>query len=164
LKPAEYRVGIGTDLHRFSPDRPLVLGGVEIPGEPGLLGHSDGDALLHALCDACLGAAGRDDIGTLFPDSDPALAGMDSGRIARKVGEILEEEGWRVVNLDAVVECERPRLSPWRERIREGVARAFGIEPSRVHLKGKTGEGLGPVGEGRVLKVTAVALLGRPGR
>ncbi len=162
-KAPEFRVGIGTDLHRFSPDRPLVLGGVEIPGAPGLLGHSDGDALLHALCDACLGAAGREDIGTLFPDTDPATKGLDSREIAARVRRILEEEGWTLVNLDAVVECESPKLAPWRERIRDGLASAFGISPSRVHLKGKTAEGLGPVGRREALRVTAVALAVRTG-
>ena len=157
----EYRIGIGSDLHRFSPGRPLFLGGVEIPGEPGLLGHSDGDALLHAFCDACLGAAGKEDIGTLFPDTDPAWKGLDSKRIALEVRRILQIEGWTLVNLDAVLECETPKIAPWRERIREGTARVFGIDSSRVHLKGKTAEGLGPVGRGEALRVTAVALLAR---
>ena len=161
MKSPEFRVGIGTDLHPFSGDRPLFLGGVEIPGHPGLLGHSDGDALLHAMCDACLGAAGKEDIGSLFPDTDPDLRGLDSRRIAFRVREILDEEGWTLVNLDAVVECETPKIGPLRERIRAGVAQAFGIETGRVHVKGKTAEGLGGVGKGDVLRVVAVALIVR---
>ena len=154
-----FRIGLGTDIHHFRSGGELVLGGLVIPGEPRLEGHSDGDVLLHALCDACLGAAGLADIGALFPDTDPAIAGIDSRRIAARTVELLGREGFRIVNLDAVLEGRRPRIAPRREALREAAAAAFGISPERMNLKGKSAEGVGPEGEGRALRALAVALL-----
>ena len=156
-----FRVGLGTDIHHFRADGELVLGGLIIPETPRLEGHSDGDVLLHALCDACLGAAGLADIGVLFPDTDPTLAGIDSRRIAARTVELLTGEGLGIVNLDAVLEGRRPRIDSRRDELRRSVATAFGISPDRINLKGKTQEGVGPEGEGRALRVLAVALLGR---
>lgn len=155
------RVGVGTDFHWFAPGRPLILGGLELPGERGLLGHSDGDALLHALCDACLGAAGLEDIGLLFPDTDPTLLGLDSRQIAARVVALLDQSGFAIQNLDAVLEGREPRIAPLRTPLRSSIAALFGLDPGQVNVRGKSNEGAGPEGEGRAVRVTAVALLVR---
>lgn len=157
----EFRVGTGFDLHRLEVGRRCVLGGVEISSDRGPVGHSDGDALLHAIADALLGAAGLDDLGTLFPDTDPKWKGVASSLLLTEVGSRVRESGWSIVNLDAVLIAERPRLAPHRARIRESVARLLAVPADRVNLKGKTAESLGPLGNGEALAASAVALLAR---
>lgn len=153
------RIGLGIDLHRLEPGRRCVLGGVEIPSDVGPAGHSDGDAVLHAVCDAVLGAAGLADLGSLFPDSDPANAARDSAEFCEETVRQVRAERLTVASLDVVVECERPKLAPHRAAIRARIGELFGLEPARVNVKGKTGEGVGPIGEGRAVRATAVALL-----
>lgn len=153
------RIGYGYDVHRLVPGRPLVLGGVEIPYELGLAGHSDADVLLHAIADAVLGAAGLGDIGEHFPDTDPAWAGADSRLLLRRVARLASGAGWRVVNVDATLLAERPRIAPYREEMRRRVAGALGIEPIQVGIKATTNEGLGFVGRGEGMAAHAVALL-----
>ena len=154
-----YRVGTGFDLHRLVPGRPFLLGGVEIPFGRGPLGHSDGDPLLHALADALLGAAGLDDLGTLFPDSDPANKDAPGSDLLRRVREKVEGAGFRVANVDAVVIAEAPKIGPHRDRIRQRVGELLGIPADRVNLKGKTAEKLGPLGNGDAVAVLATAML-----
>lgn len=153
------RVGMGVDAHAFAPERPLILGGVRLQEHDGLAGHSDADVLTHAVMDALLGAAGLEDIGHYFPDTDPALAGADSIGLLRRVGELLAERGMTVVNLDAVVVCEAPRISPHREEMRRRVAEALGLEASRVGIRGTTTEGLGFTGRREGIMAYAVALV-----
>ena len=157
----ELRVGIGYDSHRLATGRKLVLGGVEIPSEKGLLGHSDADVLLHAITDAMLGAAAKGDIGTLFPPSDPQWRNADSSIFVRHASELLESYGWKVVNVDAVILIEQPRVGPYRDRIRKRVASLLGIDPDAIGLKAKTGEGVGPVGTGQLAEAHAVVLISR---
>lgn len=156
---APFRIGHGYDSHRFDPDRPLILGGVAIPDSPGLAGHSDADALLHAAIDALLGAAALGDIGGHFPDSDPRWAGADSAELLRAVVREVSAAGYEVGNLDATVVCERPRLSPHIAAMRERMAELLGIPVERVSVKGKTNEGMDAVGEGLGIAVHCVALL-----
>jgi 2-C-methyl-D-erythritol 2,4-cyclodiphosphate synthase len=158
---SELRVGLGFDAHRFAKERPLILGGVRLREENGLLGHSDADVLAHAIMDALLGAAGLDDIGALFPDSDAELAGADSLRLLGEVAGLLRQEGWEPVNVDAVVICEEPRISPRRAEMRARLAAAMGVGEEQVSLKGKTTEGLGFAGRGEGIAVQAVALVER---
>ena len=156
---ANYRIGLGTDRHRLSSDRPLILGGVEIPSDLGAVGHSDADVLLHALADALLGAVGEGDIGELFPDTDPAHQGLDSRNIVAEARRRVEAKGFRTENVDLVVELERPKLLPHRPAIRASIAELLGIDPERVGVKAKTGEGIGPVGERQLIEATAVVLV-----
>ena len=142
------RIGTGYDSHRFDPERTLVLGGVSIPGHPGLSGHSDGDALLHAITDAILGAMGEGDIGDLFPPSDDAWKDADSAGFLAEALRRAAAGGFRPASVDTVIVAERPRLGPWKERIRDNVAAMLGLPPDRVGVKAKTAEGLGPIGEG----------------
>jgi 2-C-methyl-D-erythritol 2,4-cyclodiphosphate synthase len=151
------RVGTGFDSHRFAPERPLVLGGVRLRETNGLLGHSDADALAHAVMDALLGAAGLEDIGKLFPDNDPQFAGADSIRLLGSVAALLRRNGCEPVNVDAVVICDEPRIGPHRTEMRARLAKAIGIPVEDVNVKGKTTEGLGAHGEG--IAVQAVALV-----
>jgi len=153
------RVGTGFDIHRLVPGRPLILGGVEVPCAKGLLGHSDGDVLLHALADALLGAAALGDIGELFPDSDPATEGMDSRQIIRRVREMLAQRKLQIGNVDATLIAEQPRLSAHKAAIRHSVAEALGLPTDAVGLKAKTMEQLGPIGRGEAIAAQAVALL-----
>ncbi len=153
------RVGFGYDSHRFEAGRPLMLGGVEIPGVVGLKGHSDADVLIHALIDALLGAAARGDIGSHFPDTDPAYAGADSAKLLTAVVAELTENGFRVGNVDATVICETPKLRPHVEAIRARLAGLLGIEISCVSVKGKTNERMDDVGAGLGIEVHCVALL-----
>jgi 2-C-methyl-D-erythritol 2,4-cyclodiphosphate synthase len=159
--PGILRVGLGFDAHRFAEARPLILGGVRVREERGLSGHSDADVLTHAIMDALLGAAGLPDIGELFPDTDPRLAGADSLRLLGQVVERLRGQEWEVVNVDAVVVCQEPRLSPLKAEIRRSLAGAMGVREDRVMVKGKTTEMLGFTGRGEGIAVQAVALIGR---
>ena len=153
------RIGHGYDVHRLTEGRRLILGGVEVPYEKGLLGHSDADVLTHAVMDALLGAAALGDIGKLFPDTDAAYAGISSILLLERVAERLREAGYAVVNLDATVLAQAPKLAPYRERMRENLARALSLDTSRVSVKATTEEGLGFTGEGLGIAAHAVALL-----
>lgn len=157
----ELRVGQGVDLHQFVEGRALKLGGVEIPHHSGLAGHSDADALLHAVTDAVLGAAGKPDIGTHFPDSDPNYKDADSAVLFQRVWKKLQGEGWRLVNLDATVLCEEPKLGPHREAIIDSIAKLFESERSRVSLKATTCEKMGALGRKEGLMALSVVLLER---
>ena len=151
------RSGIGLDSHRFEPGRRLILGGVDIPHEAGLAGHSDADVLAHAVIDALLGAAGLGDIGALFPDTDPAYAGADSMALLRDVVGRVNAAGWAVVHVDATVLMERPKLAPHREAIAAGLATALG--GASVNVKATTGERMGFVGRGEGVAALAVATI-----
>ena len=153
------RIGHGYDVHRLVEGRRLILGGVEIPYEKGLLGHSDADVLTHALMDALLGAAALGDIGKLFPDNDPNYEGADSVGLLREVRRVLSENGWRVGNVDCTVIAQRPKLAPFIPRMREILAEAMGVEPNCVSVKATTEEGLGFSGEGLGIAAHAVALI-----
>ena len=153
------RVGIGYDVHRLGEDETLRLGGVDVEGAPRLLGHSDGDALLHAITDALLGAAGQGDIGQHFPPDDPATAGIDSRELLRRTVRLITALRYRVDNVDATVMAERPRLGPSLPAMRESIARTLGIEFERVNVKATTTEGLGDIGRGEAIAAIAVAML-----
>ncbi len=153
------RVGVGFDVHRFTVGRKLYLGGVEIPFDKGLLGHSDGDVLLHAVSDALLGAAGLPDIGHLFPDTDPEIYGISSTEIIRRVQMMISETGFSITNLDAVVICERPKIAKYREIIKSSIASLLKVDEFRVSVKGKSAEGLGVLGSEEAVACFAVALL-----
>ena len=153
------RTGLGVDSHRFEPGRPLVLGGVDIPHEEGLAGHSDADVLTHAIIDALLGAAGLGDIGQHFPDTDPRYAGADSLELLRTVVSVMGQNGFAVHHVDATVMMERPKLSPYRESIRSTLAGALGVGLAQVNVKATTGEGLGFVGRAEGVAAMAVATL-----
>ncbi len=156
---ADYRVGIGTDIHRLVEGRRLMLGGVYIPYGAGLLGHSDGDVVLHAIIDALLGAAGLGDIGTLFPDTDPQWKDADSKLFLYSVKEQLDKKQWEVVNVDVTVHAEAPKLGPLKGQIRRCIAGLLDIDFASVNVKGKTNEGLGEIGTGEAMAATAIALL-----
>ena len=153
------KIGHGYDVHRFAEGRALVLGGVTIPHDMGLLGHSDADVLTHAVMDALLGAAALGDIGLHFPDSDPAYRGINSLTLLSRVGKLLAEKGYRVGNIDATVVAEEPKLRPYIDAMRENLAAALGIEPDRVSVKATTEEGLGFTGERLGIAAHAVCLL-----
>jgi 2-C-methyl-D-erythritol 2,4-cyclodiphosphate synthase/2-C-methyl-D-erythritol 4-phosphate cytidylyltransferase/2-C-methyl-D-erythritol 2,4-cyclodiphosphate synthase len=153
------RIGLGRDFHRLAPGRPFLLGGVVIPSDRGELGHSDGDVLAHAVTDALLGASGLGDIGEFFPPGESAWKDADSLVLLQTAVEKVKAGGWRPVNLDCVVTCEAPRVLPHREAIRRSLARILGISPQAVFVKGKTNEGLGPIGEGLAVEAMAVCLL-----
>jgi len=155
------RVGLGFDSHRFGPGRPLVLAGVRLPYHLGLEGHSDGDALTHAVIDALLGAAGAGNIGQWFPDDDPSYRGADSLGLLRRVREEVASRGWRPVNVDCVVVTDEPRLTPHLGDMRRRLAEALGLGEGAVEIKPKTAEGLGLAGEGRGLVALAVVLVSR---
>lgn len=153
------RVGIGYDIHRLKKGRRLLLGTVEIPFEKGLEGHSDGDALSHAVVDAVLGAMSAGDIGQLFPDTDKRHLGAPSAIFLEAAARIAKKKGFRVAHIDAVVVAEAPKLAPYVTKIAVSIAGFFGMPTANVSIKGKTNEGLGPVGEGRAIACTAVATL-----
>ena len=153
------RIGHGYDVHRLVEGRGLILGGIEIPYEKGLLGHSDADVLTHALMDSLLGAAALGDIGKLFPDSDPRYAGADSVELLREVCRVIKEAGYQVGNVDCTVIAQRPKLAPFIPQMREKLASAMGIAPDRVSVKATTEEGLGFSGEGLGIAAHAVALI-----
>lgn len=155
------RIGHGYDVHRLVPERALILGGVNIPYEKGLLGHSDADVLTHAVMDALLGAAALGDIGMLFPDNDPAYRGADSLGLLREVRRVLDEAGWSVENIDATILAQAPKLSPYKQQMRENLAAVAGLEVEQVSVKATTEEGLGFTGAGEGIAVHAVALLGK---
>jgi 2-C-methyl-D-erythritol 2,4-cyclodiphosphate synthase len=158
---AALRVGLGYDAHRFAPDRALVLGGVRLRERDGLLGHSDADVLVHAVMDALLGAAGLEDIGHYFPDTDVAFAGADSMALLAAVVVLLRDRGWRPVNVDAVVICEEPRIAPHRARMRERLAVVLGVDAEAVGIRGTTTEGMGFTGRSEGIAAQAVALVER---
>ncbi len=153
------RIGQGYDVHRLVEDRRLILGGVEIPYEKGLLGHSDADVLLHALMDALLGAAALGDIGQHFPDKDPQYEGADSMELLGRVCALLRQKGYRVGNCDCTVIAQRPKLAPYIPAMRESIASALGVPTDRVSVKATTEEGLGFTGEGAGIAAQAIALL-----
>ena len=155
------RTGNGYDSHRFEAGRPLILGGVEIPGHPGLAGHSDADAVAHAVTDALLGAAGLGDIGQHFPPSDARWKDADSMRLLAEVVRLLEGENYQVVNVDVTVVAESPRIGPHVPAMRTRIAGVLGIAPSHVSIKGKSNEGMGWIGSGEGLAALAVALIDR---
>ena len=157
----EFRSGIGYDLHRLAEGRKLILGGVEIPAEKGLVGHSDGDILLHAVTDALLGAAALGDIGQHFPPSDRRWRDADSAVFLRHARRLVEESAWRLVNVDAVIVLEKPKLGPFRDAIRESLADKLGVSTDRVSVKAKTAEGLGPIGQGEAAEAHVVVLVSR---
>lgn len=155
----EYRTGLGWDVHRLAAGRPLILGGVAVPADAGCEGHSDADVLSHAITDALLGAAALGDIGMHFPDTDPRWKGAASTVFLEHARNLLEEGGWRIVNIDSTVILERPKLKDYRAAIRERLAAALGIEVDRVSVKFKTAEKVGPVGEGRSAEAQAIATI-----
>jgi 2-C-methyl-D-erythritol 2,4-cyclodiphosphate synthase len=157
------RVGSGYDVHAFGPGDHVMLGGVRIPHEQGILAHSDGDVLLHALCDALLGAMGLGDIGQHFPDTDPRWKGADSRVFLRHCAQLLKQHGWRVVNADVTVIAEAPRLGHHRERIRAHIADDLGSRVERVNIKATTHEGLGAFGRREGIACHAVVLLAHAG-
>ena len=157
----EYRSGIGTDIHRVAENRKLMLGGVYIPNQDGLAGHSDGDVAIHAVIDALLGAAGMGDIGMLFPDTDPKYKGVDSKGLLQDVKERLEVERWVIVNVDLTIHAEEVKLEPYKAQIKRCVASLLGIDFMAMNVKGKTNEGLGDIGAGEAIAATAIALLKR---
>ena len=158
---SEIRTGLGWDVHRIAPGRPLILGGVTIPADFGLEGHSDADVLAHAITDALLGAAALGDIGMHFPDSDPRWKGCDSLVFLKHAKELAEKQGWRIVNVDSTVILERPKLKDYRGAIREKLAQTLGLEPDRVSVKFKTAEKVGPVGEGRSAEAQAIVTIAK---
>jgi 2-C-methyl-D-erythritol 2,4-cyclodiphosphate synthase len=158
-----FRIGEGWDTHQLVEGRPLILGGVTIPHPLGLLGHSDADALCHAITDALLGAAGLGDIGRHFPDTDAAFKGADSIALLRETGVRVRAAGWEPANVDATIVAQAPKMAPHIGAMRERLAEALGLSPEQVNVKAKTAEKMGPVGEGKAIEARAVCLLGRVG-
>ncbi|HYL17935.1 MAG TPA: 2-C-methyl-D-erythritol 2,4-cyclodiphosphate synthase [Burkholderiales bacterium] len=154
-----FRIGQGFDVHALVPGRKLMIGGVEIPFDQGLLGHSDGDVLLHAICDALLGAAGLGDIGRHFPDTDESLRGADSRGLMRSVGERLRETGFAIVNIDATIIAQAPRMAPHVAAMTSIIAETLGLSAAQVNVKAKTTERLGFTGRGEGIAAQAVALI-----
>ena len=155
------RIGYGEDIHRLVPNRKLILGGVEIPFDQGLLGHSDADCLLHAIADALLGACALGDIGDHFPVDDPQWENADSKIILSESYSVVNKKGYQITNLDASVLAEKPRLSPYRLAMRESIAQALGLELDQVSVKLMTNEGLDAIGEGKAIRSTCICLLER---
>ena len=157
----DIRIGEGWDVHQLVEGRKLMLGGVEIPHAKGLLGHSDADALLHAITDALFGAAGLGDIGRHFPDTDPQFSGADSMVLLAEAARRVREAGWQIGNVDSTVIAQAPKLAPHIPAMRERIAQGLAIAPERVNVKAKTAEKMGPVGEGRAMEARAIVLLQR---
>lgn len=157
----EFRIGEGWDTHALVSDRLLILGGVTIPHSHGLLGHSDADALLHAITDAVLGAAALGDIGRHFPDTDPAFKGADSVALLAEAARRVRAEGWSIANVDSTIVAQAPKMAPHIPAMRERIAQALGLRPDQVNVKAKTAERMGPVGEERAIEARAVCLLVR---
>ncbi len=153
------RIGMGYDVHRLVEGRKLVLGGVTIPFEKGLLGHSDADVLVHAVCDALLGAAGLGDIGLHFPDTDPEYKDVASIKILAKTYELISAKGFTIMNLDSTIFAEAPKLSPYRDAMQKNISRTIEIEQNRVNVKATTFEGLGMIGKGEGIGAMCVALI-----
>jgi 2-C-methyl-D-erythritol 2,4-cyclodiphosphate synthase len=158
-EPGEIRIGLGWDVHRLAPGRPLILGGVPVPSEAGLEGHSDADVLAHAITDAILGAAALGDIGMHFPDTDSRWKGADSLVFLRHARQLAGDRGYRLVNVDSTVILERPKLKGFREAIRQRLAETLGLDFDRVSVKFKTAEKVGPVGEGLSAEAQAIVTL-----
>ncbi|MCH8179614.1 MAG: 2-C-methyl-D-erythritol 2,4-cyclodiphosphate synthase [Proteobacteria bacterium] len=163
MNPSAMRIGEGWDTHALVQGRPLILGGVTIPHTHGLLGHSDADALLHAITDALLGAAALGDIGRHFPDSDPTFKGADSVVLLQEAARRVAAAGWGIVNIDATIVAQAPKMAPHIPAMRECIARALGLQVDAVNVKAKTAENMGSVGEGRAIEARAVCLLCRAG-
>lgn len=159
MNSLSHRIGIGNDIHRLVEGRKLILGGVEIPHDKGLLGHSDADSLSHAITDALLGATGLGDIGTHFSDKDPRWKNADSQMFLQAVCQMLAERGWRIVNIDATILAERPKMMPHIPAMKETLAATMNIEAARLNLKAKTNEGLDAIGRGEAIGAQAIALL-----
>lgn len=157
----EYRTGIGTDIHELVSDRKLMLGGIYIEHPRGLAGHSDGDAAIHAVVDALLGAAGLGDIGTLFPDTDPKWKDTDSKEFLAIAKELLEEKRWVIVNVDVIIHVEEPRLEPYKMQMKRCIASLLGLDFEAMNVKAKTNEGFGDVGAGDAIAATAIAMIKR---
>ena len=155
----QYRVGFGYDSHRLAEGLPLVLGGVKIPSDRGCVAHSDGDVVIHALCDALLGAAALDDIGTHFPDTDPAYKGIDSTLLLQKTVELLRSEGWLVNNVDLTIILEKPKLADYKPLMRARLSELMGVSTDAVCVKAKTNEKMGFVGAGEGVAVTAAVTI-----
>ena len=153
------RIGQSTDIHPLVPGRKLVLGGVEIPFEKGTLGHSDGDALLHAITESIIGAMGLGDIGKHFPDTDPATEGISSVILLEKTAALMRKNGYRVGNIDSLILIERPKMRPYIDAMRENIAKALDCDLSRINVKATRGEKMGPVGHGECVVAQAVCLL-----
>ena len=156
---SNFRIGEGWDIHALVPGRKLLIGGVEIPFERGLLGHSDADVLLHAITDALLGAAGLGDIGRHFPDTDERFKGADSVLLLTETAMRVREQGFRIANVDSTVIAQAPKLAPYIDAMRERIAQALDLASGQVNVKAKTAEKLGPVGEGLAIEARAVVLL-----
>ncbi len=153
------RVGIGYDIHRLVEGRPLILGGVEIPYIKGLKGHSDADSLVHAVCDAILGAAGLDDIGHQFPVDDARYSGISSIELLKSVRDLVKEKGFKVDYIDSVVIIEEPKIAPFKENMKKEIALALGIQKDKVNIKATTQEGVGAIGRGEAIAAYAIATL-----
>lgn len=154
------RIGIGYDVHRLIPGRKLVLGGITIPFEKGLDGHSDADVIVHAVCDALLGAAGLKDIGFWFPDTDPAFKGIDSLILLQRCCKMIKEKNYALTNIDITVFAERPKISPYREAMLEKIAGCLDCDADKINIKATTTEGLGMIGKGEGIAAMCVALIG----
>lgn len=159
LSTTGLRIGLGEDSHRLAAGGPLRLGGVDIAHDQHAVGHSDADVLLHAVTDALLGAAGLADIGELFPDTDPSNKNRDSAEMLRLAHERVMAAGYRIVNLDCVVHAQQPKLAPHKSAIRARIAEIVSLDVQQVNLKAKTGEGVGPVGQGEIIQARCIALL-----
>jgi len=159
-----FRVGLGHDMHPFAPEeegRPLVLGGVEVPGSGGLKGHSDADVLLHSICDAILGALGQGDLGSHFPDTDPELEGISSLVLAEKVAGLMKAQGYRLINLDAVIVAQAPRIAPHVAAMKAQIARVLEASEGEINLKATSPEGIGGLGGGEGIAAESIVLLER---
>jgi 2-C-methyl-D-erythritol 2,4-cyclodiphosphate synthase len=153
------RIGLGEDSHRTAAGGPLRLGGVDVPHDRHLVGHSDADVLLHAITDALLGAAGQSDLGTLFPNTDDINRNRDSAEFLQLANDRVKQAGYQIVNLDCVIAAQRPKLAPHKETIIGRIAEILGVAPTQINLKAKTGEGVGPIGQEEVIEARCVALL-----
>lgn len=154
-----FRIGEGWDVHALVQGRPLILGGIQIPHDKGLLGHSDADALLHAITDALFGAAGLGDIGRHFPDTDAQFRGADSAVLLAEAARRVRAQGWAIINVDSTIVAQAPKMAPHIEAMRTRIAKVLGISPTCVNVKAKTAEKMGPVGEGLSIEARAIALL-----
>lgn len=159
-----HRIGIGYDIHKLVKERPLILGGIEIPFEKGLLGHSDGDGLLHAITDALLGALSLGDIGKHFPDDDPAYKDADSKELLKRVMKIVKDRGYEVVNVDANIILEKPKMAPHISRMQKVIADILNVEENQVSVKARSNEGLDVIGKGDAIAAQAIVLLNRKAR
>ena len=157
----EYRTGIGTDIHRLVDGRKLMLGGVQVPYQMGLLGHSDGDVAIHAVIDAIIGAAGMGDIGTYFPDTEERWRDVDSKEFLVIIKDQIKDKQWEIVNIDLIIHAEQPKLTPYKGQMKRAISELLGIDFAAVNIKAKTNEGLGDIGSGLAMAATASVLLRR---